>query len=113
MLQENPEVRVVLCTFPDEETARSISRTLVEEQLAACVNLAAGVTSIYRWQGQVETAGEVLAVIKTTRAACAALEARLQALHPYEVPEFLALPVAAGAAAYLEWVLASVPDPAS
>ena len=81
-----------------------LAQLLVERQHAACVNLVPGVESVYRWEGQVETAGEVLAVIKTTRAAYPALEAVLREEHPYEVPEVLALPVAVGSEAYLEWV---------
>ena len=93
---------VVLCTFPDVEQARAIAAELVERRLAACVNLLPGVESIYRWEGKVERAGEVLAVIKTTR--YPELEAAVKELHPYEVPEILALPVAAGLAGYLEWL---------
>ena len=93
---------VVLCTFPDLDQARRIGAALVEMQVAACVNLLPGVESIYRWQGKVERAGEVLAVIKTTR--YPDLEAAIKDLHPYEVPEILALPVAAGLPAYLGWL---------
>lgn len=93
---------MVLCTFPDVEQAREIAAVLVERRLAACVNLLPGVESIYRWEGKVERAGEVLAVIKTTR--YPELEAALKDLHPYEVPEILALPVAAGLAGYLKWL---------
>jgi periplasmic divalent cation tolerance protein len=93
---------VVLCTFPDVEKARAIAAELVERRLAACVNLLPGVESIYRWEGKVERADEVLAVIKTTR--YPELAAALKELHPYEVPEILALPVAAGLAGYLKWL---------
>ena len=93
---------VVLCTFPDVEQAREIAAALVERRLAACVNLLPGVESIYCWEGKVERAGEVLGVIKTTR--YPELEAALKELHPYEVPEILALPVAAGLAGYLKWL---------
>lgn len=93
---------MVLCTFPDVEKARGIAAELVERRLAACVNLLPGVESIYRWEGKVERAGEVLAVIKTTR--YPELEVALKELHPYEVPEILALPVAAGLAGYLKWL---------
>ena len=93
---------VVLCTFPDVEQARAIAAELVERRLAACVNLLPGVESIYRWEGKVERAGEVLAVIKTTR--YPELEAALKELHPYEVPEILALPVAVGLAGYMRWL---------
>ena len=96
------EALVVFCTFPDVGQARVIAAELVERRLAACVNLLPGVESIYRWEGKVERAGEVLAVIKTTR--YPEVEAALKELHPYEVPEILALPVAAGLAAYLKWL---------
>ena len=93
---------VVLCTFPDLNQARQIGAALVERQVAACVNLLPGVESIYRWEGKVERAGEVLAIIKTTR--YPDLEAAVRELHPYEVPEIIALPVVAGLAAYLGWM---------
>ena len=93
---------IVICTFPDPETARRIGRELVERRLAACVNLLPGIESIYRWQDQVEEAGEVLAMIKTTR--YGELEEALRELHPYEVPEIIALPVEKGLPAYLQWL---------
>jgi periplasmic divalent cation tolerance protein len=99
-------VRVALATAPDGETAARIARALVEERLAACVNLVPAVRSIYRWQDRVEEAGEVLLVIKTRAERVDALAARLRALHPYELPELVALPVAAGLASYLDWVAA-------
>jgi periplasmic divalent cation tolerance protein len=98
------EVFVVLSTFPDPNKAAEVARALVDERLAACVNLVPTVRSIYRWQGSVADDTETLAVIKTTRDRYDALAARLAALHPYEVPEMLALDVAAGHAAYLSWV---------
>jgi periplasmic divalent cation tolerance protein len=94
---------VVLCTFPDIEQARQIGAALVERQVAACVNLIPGVESIYRWEGKIERAGEVLALIKTAR--YADLEAAIRELHPYEVPEIIALPIAAGLPAYLHWLV--------
>lgn len=99
---------VVLCTFPDAATARHVATILIERQLAACVNLLPGLESIYRWQGNTETAAEVLAIIKTTQPAYEAMAATLTTLHPYEVPEILALPVAHGSMAYLNWVVSSV-----
>ena len=93
---------VVLCTFPDFDQARQIGAALVERQVAACVNLLPGVESIYRWEGKVERGGEVLALIKTTR--YADLEAAIRELHPYEVPEIIALPIAAGLPEYLQWL---------
>ena len=98
------ETLIVLATFPDADTARRIVHALVEENLAACGNLIPGVESIYRWEGQVETSAEVLAVLKTGTARYAQLEARLKELHPYEVPECLALRVAEGSPAYLRWL---------
>ncbi|MCW1914357.1 divalent-cation tolerance protein CutA [Luteolibacter sp. GHJ8] len=96
---------VVLCTFPDIEQARQIGAALVERQVAACVNLLPGVESIYRWEGKVEQASEVMGIIKTT--CYPELEAAIRELHPYEVPEILALPIAAGSTGYLEWLVAS------
>ncbi len=101
-------VRVVLCTFPDADTARRVARQLVEEKLAACVNLLPGVESIYRWQGQVETAAEVLAVLKTAASQLTVLEKRLLELHPYEVPEFVALESSAVAPEYRAWLMQSM-----
>ena len=105
-LVNDPPVRVVLTTCPDEETARRIARTLVEERLAACGNVVPGVASVYRWEGAIETAAECLLILKTRDDRVPALAARLGVLHPYDVPEMLALPVAAGAGPYVRWVLA-------
>ena len=98
------EVLTVFTTWPDLATARAAARTLVEERLAACGNIVPGVESVYRWEGKVETAAEVLVVFKTVSGSYPAFEARLRALHPYEVPEVLALPIADGLPAYLRWV---------
>ncbi|MBV6501235.1 MAG: Divalent-cation tolerance protein CutA [Prosthecobacter sp.] len=102
------DVRLVLTTFPDLETARRTGRVLVEEGLAACINLLPGVESIYRWQGKVDQAAEVLGILKTTTDGCQALEQRLAALHPYEVPEIVAMEPAAVSARYAEWLTGSV-----
>ncbi len=99
------DARVVLMTAPDQEVAQRIARTLVEERLAACVNLVPGVRSIYRWQGSVEDDAEILLLAKTGRARCAALAARVQALHPYELPEIVVLPVDGGSQRYLDWIV--------
>ena len=101
-------VIVVLCTFPNFESARQTGTALVEAQLAACVNLCPAVESIYRWQGKVESAAEVLALIKTTRTGFEALERKLGELHPYEVPEIIALPAEMISDAYARWVGDSV-----
>lgn len=99
---------VVLVTTPTAERAAELARALVEERLAACGNVIPGLRSIYRWQGKVEDDAEALLVLKTTRARFDALRDRVLALHPYEVPEVLALPVEAGSAAYLSWLAAQV-----
>jgi periplasmic divalent cation tolerance protein len=99
-------VRVALSTAPDEDVAARIARALVDERLAACANLVPSVRSIYRWQGAVEDAREVLLVIKTRADRVDALAERLRALHPYDVPELVVLPVAGGLAPYLDWVRA-------
>ena len=97
-------VIVVFSTFPSEDKAAAIARTLVSEGLAACANLVPPVRSIYRWQGEICDERETLAILKTTRERFDALRDRLVTLHPYEVPEVIALPVEAGHAPYLDWV---------
>jgi periplasmic divalent cation tolerance protein len=98
------DVLLVLTTAPGPEEAARLARTLVEERLAACGNVVPGLRSIYRWEGKVQDEGEALLLLKTTRARFPALRDRLLALHPYAVPEVLALPVEAGAEKYLGWV---------
>ncbi|MBL4848415.1 MAG: divalent-cation tolerance protein CutA [Planctomycetes bacterium] len=95
---------VLLSTAPTEDEARSLAQALVEAGLAACVNLVPGVRSIYRWKGKLCEDGEVLLVIKSTEARREALIERLGALHSYECPEAIALPIVAGSADYLEWL---------
>ena len=97
---------LVITNCPDEETANAIALAAVEEKLAACANLLPRVQSVYRWQGAVESASEIPVLLKTTAAAYPALEAKIRDLHPYEVPEILALPIAHGLPAYLNWVAA-------
>jgi len=99
---------VVLITAPNQEVARSLARALVEERLAACVNLVPGLTSIYRWQGEVVEDQEVLLLVKTTTFAFPRLKERVLALHPYTVPEIIALPIAEGHGAYLDWLRENV-----
>lgn len=98
---------VVLITVPDEATAKKVAVPLVEEQLAACVNVVPGLRSIYRWEGKTCDQAELLLVVKTRRACLEALEKRVRELHPYSVPEVIALPVIEGSAPYLDWVAAS------
>ncbi len=99
---------LVLSTFPDAPTARRIAAALVEEKLAACVNLLPAVESIYRWKDAIETSTEVLALIKSTTWKYQLLEARILELHPYEVPEIISLRVDAGHLDYLRWIDQSV-----
>jgi periplasmic divalent cation tolerance protein len=99
-----PEFVVVLVTTANAEEGARLGRTLVEERLAACANVIGPMRSIYRWQGAVEDAEEHLVLLKARGADVAAVEARVQALHSYDVPEVLALPVTAGSASYLAWL---------
>jgi len=99
---------VALSTVGSADDAQRIARALVERRLAACVNVVPGLTSVYAWKGAVETDQELLLVIKTRRARFEALRAALVELHPYEVPELIALPVEAGHAPYLDWLTANV-----
>ncbi len=102
-----PPVCIALTTLEDEAQARTLARALVEERLAACVNIVAPITSVYRWQGNIEEAREVLLVLKTTEARLPELERRLLHLHPYEVPEFLVVEAASASAAWLAWLCRS------
>jgi periplasmic divalent cation tolerance protein len=99
------EVRVVFCTFPDAETAHRIARDAVERRYAACANLVPSIKSIFRWRDQVQQADETLVVYKTSVARYPDLETFLLRSHPYEVPEIIALPLSAGSAAYVRWVI--------
>jgi periplasmic divalent cation tolerance protein len=95
---------VVLTTCPDDAAAARIARELVESGLAACVNRIGAVHSTYRWQGAIHDEPEVLLVIKTLSIRYSELEMRLKSLHPYDVPEIIALPVTRGSAEYLAWL---------
>src|SRR5580765_8744670 len=99
------EIVIVLTTAPDDERAEAWARTLVEERLAACVNVHGPMTSFYRWKGVVERDAERQVVIKTTREHVPALQVRLAELHPYELPEFMVLTVEGGSDEYLKWVV--------
>lgn len=95
---------VVLCTVPDEKVGASLARSVVEERLAACVNLVPGLRSIYSWKGEVQDDREALLVIKTPGSRFEALRERLSALHPYDVPEIVALSATDCHGPYLDWV---------
>ena len=98
------DVLLVLATFPDVATARRIGHELVEQRCAACANILPQIESIYWWERKVENASETLALFKTTAERYGALETTLRQLHPYEVPEIIALPLDTGLPAYLSWV---------
>lgn len=106
---QTPVAAVLLClsTCPDAEAAARIARVLVEEHLAACVNRVPGIASTYCWQGKIHDDNEVLLLIKTTRERFDALRTRLVELHPYELPELIALDLADGHAPYLDWMTAA------
>jgi periplasmic divalent cation tolerance protein len=98
------ECVLVMTTLPADADASTFAQTLVETRLAACVNLLPGMDSVYRWEGAVEQERERQLVIKTTRARIAALWERVREIHPYDVPEFIVLPIVDGNDAYLRWV---------
>jgi periplasmic divalent cation tolerance protein len=97
--------RIVYTTFPDEENARAVARALVEDNLAACVNLIPGMRSVYRWQGKVEEAGEIVGIIKTRAQLLGAVEARIKELHPYDTPTIIHLEVAGAERETLAWLM--------
>ena len=101
-MQQKPQI--VLNTCPDKETAQAIARQLVELQLAACVNIIPAIESVYCWQGKVESETEYLLIIKTQSGCYTELESTIQALHPYELPEVVAVSIEAGLPAYLDWI---------
>jgi periplasmic divalent cation tolerance protein len=99
-------ILVVLTNLPSRDAALTLARALVEQRLAACVNVMPECTSVYRWKGAIESAAETPVLIKTPASRYAALEQAVRRLHPYELPEIVALPVDAGLPDYLAWVAA-------
>jgi len=99
------DMRIVLCTFPDQDTARRISKEIISENLAACVNLIPAVESIYRWEGKIEQANEVLAIFKVSTVGFENLEKLLLEKHPYDTPEIIAIVPDQVSEGYLKWVL--------
>lgn len=95
---------LVMTNVPDDAVAMDMARRLVEQKLAACVNRLPGVRSIYRWQGVVEEADEITLFIKTTQKCYVELEAAIKALHPYQVPEIIVVPLVGGSQSYLDWI---------
>lgn len=98
------QVLIVLTNVPDRTVAEQLARALIANRAAACVNILAGCSSVYRWNGAVEQACEIPLLIKTTQAAYPRVEQTIRELHPYELPEIVAVPVVAGLPAYLDWV---------
>ncbi len=98
------EARVVLCTVPTGDIAAQIARELIQRRLAACVNVIPGITSVYRWKGSITTDAEQLLVIKTSSSLMDSLQQAIQELHPYELPEIIAVPIVGGLPAYLAWI---------
>jgi periplasmic divalent cation tolerance protein len=99
-----PDALIVFCTCPDQSCAEAVAERLVDDGLAACVTISGPVTSIYQWQGKRETAEEVQLFIKSSRARYPALEQAILSLHPYELPEIIAVAVEQGLAGYLRWI---------
>jgi periplasmic divalent cation tolerance protein len=100
----NDTIRVVLCTCPSEEVAEAVAQALIAEDHAACVNVVPGITSIYQWRNEIHRDSEVLMVIKTTEKRYPAMEKRIEEIHPYDVPEIIAMPISGGLPSYLNWV---------
>jgi periplasmic divalent cation tolerance protein len=100
----NSETLLVLCNCPDRGVALDMANRLIEQGLAACVNISGPVTSVYKWKGALETTKETTLLIKTTRERYTDLEREMVARHPYELPEIFAVPVERGLSGYLDWV---------
>jgi len=98
------DIQIIFCTVPDSDTGERIAGHLVEYRLAACVNLLPGIQSVYRWQGKLQKDAEVLLMIKSLKADYAELQAAIRQLHPYELPEIIAVPLSGGLPEYLDWV---------
>jgi uncharacterized protein involved in tolerance to divalent cations len=108
MTQNSSPHLLIYVTCESEGSARQIATALVQEQLAACVNILPNIQSVYRWKGKLETANEYLLIIKSQQEAFAALRERVCKLHPYELPEIIAVPIVAGLEPYLNWITESV-----
>ena len=105
---DSSQYQLVLCTCPDEETAINIAENIVAQRLAACVNVLPAVYSVYHWQDNVESAKENMIIIKTTQEKYASLETVITSLHPYEVPEIIAININSGLPEYLKWIENSI-----
>ncbi|MFZ2450008.1 MAG: divalent-cation tolerance protein CutA [Methylovulum miyakonense] len=96
--------QLILCTCPDKATAKKLAHLLVSKKLAACVNIIAGISSVYSWEDEIESVTECLLMIKTSQDNYAAIETALFKHHPYELPEIIALPIERGLPEYLDWI---------
>jgi len=101
---ESPETLLIYCTCPDEAAAALLATSLVEQGLAACVNVLPRITSVYKWQGEVKTDTEALLMIKTAASRYSALESEILETHPYELPEIIAVSLDAGSPGYINWI---------
>jgi periplasmic divalent cation tolerance protein len=101
---DSEQIYLAYCTCPTRESAQALAETLVGERLAACVNILPGVSSVFRWEGQIETASELLLMIKTSAPQVTLMIDRITEVHPYDVPEVICHPIAAGQNRYLDWV---------
>jgi periplasmic divalent cation tolerance protein len=104
MTSTSSEFVMIYCTCPDDQTAAAIATQIVEQGLAGCVNRVPGLTSIYKWEGEMKSGTEVLLLIKTTAERCDELTAELVNIHPYELPEVIAVPITTGHQPYLDWI---------
>ena len=100
------DINLVLVTVPDEDTALKLAGSLVEERLAACANIIPNIRSIYHWEGRIEDNSELLIIFKTKKELVSKLTKRVTELHPYDVPEVVALPIKSGFTDYLDWIQA-------
>ncbi len=103
-MDQADDIRMVFCTCPTEDVALAIAASLVEEHLAACVNIVNGVRSVYRWNNKTEVESECQLIIKTTNQRLKALEQAVTDKHPYELPELVVVPISDGSTAYLDWI---------
>ena len=98
------DFELILCTCPDKNTAKQLAHLLVSKKLAACVNILPGITSVYSWEGKIESEQEHLLMIKSSKASYSSIEMTLFKHHPYELPEIIALPIERGLPEYLDWI---------
>ncbi|MCK4951617.1 MAG: divalent-cation tolerance protein CutA [Gammaproteobacteria bacterium] len=103
---------LIFCTCPDQSTAEKLAHHLIDESLAACVNILPGITSVYQWEGKRETGTELLLLIKTREEMYAALEKRITELHPYELPEIISVSIKNGLPGYMDWITQNTGNPA-